>query len=417
VQRDLAQCEACGVACPAPPLHASASCAPPPGGTAYACGFTCDAGWFTCGSACCRANAVAAGGDHSCAILSDTSLTCWGANDSGQVDPALAGTSTLRAVRVLASGVTDVSLGQRHTCAVQGTAVRCWGWNSEGQLGAGLPIGTVGGPVAVSGLAGVDATTVLAAGARHTCALVAGAVKCWGRNVEGQLGTGSVSARSATPVSSQVASGASLLSTHADTTCALVGSAVKCWGANGHGQVGTASPDPEPVPTNVPFPAGGAAPTFLAVGDRHACAGLTPTAQTNSGLFCWGDNAVGQLGSSSPATQSTPLQAGTIDNGQRSVRALAGGSFSCSAKDDLEFKCQGASDLGQAGPGGSATTAGTVSFSGLVDAAAGTDHACVLVQGTSGGPEVQCWGSNLHGQLGRATAPSGSSTTLAPAGP
>lgn len=401
VPRDLTQCEACGVPCAAP-ASATATCQPAQPGGAYACGFRCDPGFFAAGSSCIRALEVAAGGNHGCAILEDHSLTCWGWNSSGQVDPASAATSFTSPRRTLASGVTHVALGFHHTCAVQAGVVKCWGANDQGQLGgAGGP-----DPVTVAGLSSPDA---LAAGANHTCAIVGGRVRCWGGNVDGQLGDGTVGGFSAAVVDSGVASAASTLASLVNTTCALVSGAVKCWGANESGQTGLgstttprATPDPVPLPTTA---------VSIAVGQSHACA----TLQTGA-VFCWGSNGSTQLASNLAANpQLVPIQASRVDAGARSVAVAASAATTCSLKDTLaEVRCSGANEAGQAGATPlSATADGTITTLGtqVLRTVAGLKHFCALVDETPGATPtrvVKCWGRNAEGQLGRATIPAGS---------
>jgi len=91
----------------------------------------------------------------------------------------------------------DVDAGNNHTCAVlEDGDVVCWGDNFEDQLGA-EPLGGVG----VVTVPGIPAAVAVASGGAHTCAaLVTGGVMCWGRNMEGQLGSGSTSASEVSPV-------------------------------------------------------------------------------------------------------------------------------------------------------------------------------------------------------------------------
>jgi hypothetical protein len=404
VPQTIAQCGPSCAACGAP-ANATATCASGPDGE-YACGYACPAGLFACPAGCCRATQVFAGGNHSCAILSDTSLACWGSNDAGQLGVGPAGGFSQSPVLALDPGVTQAALGAHHTCAVQAGAVKCFGSNLDGQLGqtpvsAGDPT-----PVTVAGLTGV---TRLAAGTAHTCAVAGGAVRCWGRNAQGQLGTGSASATPATDwVSSLVTTGASDVASLLDTTCALVAGQVSCWGANGTGQIGDpAAPNPQPTPDPVTLPS---TATILAVGGDHSCAVVA-----GNGLWCWGANDRGQLGTGSTgATQTTPVQASRIDNNKLSIWAAPGASFTCSAKDAVQVTCNGANNQEQTGvaPASTSNTGnGPVAFgNGFVGGAAGLEHACALVDVAppSSTLVVKCWGRNAEGQLGRATAPAGS---------
>jgi hypothetical protein len=90
-----------------------------------------------------------------------------------------------------------------------------------------------------------------------------------------------------------------------------------CWGDNSDGQIGDGTTDPRPTPTQVATPAGsdpagtasaGTALTWLTVatGDHHSCA-----IRDDGTLWCWGDNANGQLGDSTTDSRTTPTQVAT----------------------------------------------------------------------------------------------------------
>jgi alpha-tubulin suppressor-like RCC1 family protein len=87
----------------------------------------------------------------------------------------------------LTSGVTAISMGTYHSCAVVNSGVQCWGSGNNGQLGDNTQNDSMI-PVQVSGL--TSGATGVGAGEYHTCAVVNGALQCWGNNGYGQLGDG-----------------------------------------------------------------------------------------------------------------------------------------------------------------------------------------------------------------------------------
>jgi alpha-tubulin suppressor-like RCC1 family protein len=136
--------------------------------------------------------AVAAGYGHTCALSSEGAVECWGANDQGQVGNATTSRQPVSApARVLPLGndVLAIALGARHSCALTRMgAVTCWGANEWGQLGDGSTAASAT-PVQVNGLSGP--AVAITTGQNHTCAvLLSGDVQCWGWNYFGQLGDG-----------------------------------------------------------------------------------------------------------------------------------------------------------------------------------------------------------------------------------
>jgi alpha-tubulin suppressor-like RCC1 family protein len=133
---------------------------------------------------------ISAGGGHSCALLAGGGIRCWGNNKYGQLGD---GSAEIRTVPVAVDGMTQgagkVAAGWNHTCAVMGNGeLRCWGWNYYGQLGDATQA-TQTRPVNVRRM--MEDAADVASGWAHTCALTAGGgVKCWGWNKFGQLGDG-----------------------------------------------------------------------------------------------------------------------------------------------------------------------------------------------------------------------------------
>ena len=139
------------------------------------------------------ARALFAGDDHTCAILVDGTMQCWGDNENGELGAgaALYADKALRCV-----GMADAYQGgggREHSCvATGGGTVLCWGANTGCQVGIGQPCGVGVGIVKVpTQVANIDDARWVATGEVFSCAAhrVRGAV-CWGQNDRGQLGGG-----------------------------------------------------------------------------------------------------------------------------------------------------------------------------------------------------------------------------------
>lgn len=136
------------------------------------------------------------GSGHSCAITTDGDLYCWGRNSHGQVG---AGSTTewmppTRVTAISGGRWTDISCGANHSCGVvNNRRVFCWGANDDGQV-ALTEDGFLSRPTEV---AGVDYVGVVVAGPDRSCAVVRDerGLVCWGRNDVGQLGNGPYSRR------------------------------------------------------------------------------------------------------------------------------------------------------------------------------------------------------------------------------
>jgi alpha-tubulin suppressor-like RCC1 family protein len=231
------------------------------------------------------ATALATGTSHACALLVDGSVRCWGSDTLGQRGDGGTGTSAtsqttapsavnLSAVTTPAgTKATAIGAGTSHTCAVLNNGyLVCWGSSSFRQLGDAESAGPINDCGSAAGsqpcrrvavlvaTAGGEIPTPLqsvvgvAGGAKHTCALlVDGGITCWGANNVGQLGRNSVSN---TPVNKPGLSAAALvkisggttfdggvqIAAGGDHTCAVrANGTARCWGANSSGELGNNS--------------------------------------------------------------------------------------------------------------------------------------------------------------------------------
>ena len=188
---------------------------------------------------------------NTCAVLADGTARCWGANIFGQLgDSTTTRRETPTPVSSLA-GAVQITAGEYHTCAVlaDGTA-RCWGNNVDGTIGDGTTDDRTT-PTPVSSLAGVVQIT---AGDTHTCALLAdGTARCWGSNGNGMLGNGDISGsgRNTPDTVSSLAGAVQVAAGGAHTCAALADGAARCWGRNVNGQLGDGTTDNRTTATAV----------------------------------------------------------------------------------------------------------------------------------------------------------------------
>ena len=256
---------------------------------------------------------IAAGGYHSCAVMSDGTVMCWGDNRSQQVTTgAFANTHTAQTVTLVA-GATTVSAGAYHTCAlVSGGSAVCWGYNNDGETGITTnPSNTVAiSALQIDAATGAGITGTSNFGGWHTCALLTGgAVSCWGYNGYGELGNGTTTNPTplGTPITASVTGAASAVASGGFHTCAIVAAAVSCWGSNDSAQLGTGTFGGSiTIPTLI---SGGLPPAVsIDAGGYHTCAVVS--AGTDD-VRCWGRNNEGQVGraanNTSVNTVTTPL--------------------------------------------------------------------------------------------------------------
>ena len=258
-------------------------------------------------------NKVSAGFQHTCAILDNGDLKCWGYDDNGQLgDGTNTDTNAPSSTAIdLGTGRTAVavSAGQRHTCAILDNGdLKCWGYDYYGQLGDGGQLWTSSNPTntdtnAPSSTAidlGTGRTAVsVSAGTYHTCAILDnGELKCWGSDGSGQLGDGGTNTNTNAPSSTAIDLGtgrtAVAVSAGDIHTCAILDNGdLKCWGYDQYGQLGDGGTNTN---TNAPSSTAidlGTGRTAVAVsaGHYHTCAILD-----NGDLKCWGFDGLRTVG-------------------------------------------------------------------------------------------------------------------------
>jgi alpha-tubulin suppressor-like RCC1 family protein len=200
----------------------------------------------------------------------------------------------------LTSGVSALTSGHYFTCAVVSGAAKCWGANNDGQLGNGKRLENRPLPGDVIGL--TSGVTDISAGDFHVCAIVDGGVRCWGLNQYGNLGDGSAKFEQDTPVAVPgLTSGVVQVSSAGDHTCALTATgAVFCCGENSYGEAGDGSLGNKHTPVAVTGLQSGV--IEIGVGVYHVCARL------QSGIVkCWGYNSYGQLGNGTTVNSAVPV--------------------------------------------------------------------------------------------------------------
>jgi alpha-tubulin suppressor-like RCC1 family protein len=319
--------------------------------------------------------------------------------------------------------VTAITAGLDHTCALtRAGAVKCWGYNGHDELGTGqgvsLPMSST--PVDVQGLSG--GVTAISAGVRHTCALTrTGGVKCWGASYRGALGDGTTS-RHFAPVDVSGLSGVTAVAVGYDSACALLGTGgVKCWGYNAFGKLGDGTTDDRLTPVDVIGLSGGV--TAIATGGLRSCAVLA-----TGGVKCWGygygsaptdvaglTSGVTAISVGGPDCALTntggvkcldgdpriPVDIPGLSSGVTAVATNA--LHGCALTSVQGVKCWGLNDHGQLGDGTTSDRSMAVDVSGLgsgvIGITAGGFYSCAIT--SAGG--VKCWGANGAGALGDGT--------------
>lgn len=373
-------------------------------------------------------SSIALGDNHSCAVLHDGSLKCWGSNERGQLGfgqlGSVVGDSAselgVALPAVLAGPVSGLAAGGAFTCAIVERQLWCWGDNEHGQLGRESSVAQSVQP-ALANLG--EPVRSISAGSTHACALLeSGAVKCWGSNAFAEIGglagedvgddTGEMGENLP---SVALPAKATLIACGSDFSCAILeDQRVYCWGSGASGKVGAISGEVTSEPHWMQFDAG-FKPNGLALGGNHACAFVA-----EGEARCWGSGEYGQRASNNGTLGAQPGDLeilGKSGIGPDVVAAAAGFNSTCAITKDGRARCFGENRLGVLAKSGRYSQNGQdpghlgddeIQIQPLRFVASGDSdpkvraidvgayHACALLDtGT-----LACWGDNRRGQLG-----------------
>lgn len=250
----------------------------------------------------------ATGQRHICFMEANKTVKCQGAGASGQLGNGANANSNIpvqvSVITAQNAGTTaeQVVAGHNHSCALMANKnVKCWGANNTRQLGTPANVApSANQPEDVPNLN--NDIQQIASSADHTCGYRAnGDVYCWGANNFGQIGDGTISAFKGATKVEDLAGNAKEISTGIAHSCALLGNgSVRCWGANTYGQLGNGNTTNATKPVTVaglPRPA-----IALSAGGNHTCVRLD-----DQSIRCWGRNDRGQLGNNTRTNSLLPV--------------------------------------------------------------------------------------------------------------
>ncbi len=413
---------------------------------------------------------ISAGGTHTCAVA-DGLAFCWGANGSGRLGNNST-TASRVPVAVTTTGVLNgrtvsaISAGGSHTCAIADGKAYCWGFGTSGQLGNSGSSSQV--PVAVTTTTMTAGVSAVSAGNTHTCAVSSGDVYCWGAGANNALGNGGTANQSApVAVTGSLNGSTRTLSAGSSFACATGNSVASCWGFGSSGQLGDGATTNNPVPahavmTDKACPDGSVRTSSStcslvqgtdyyyrlghSIGSWAApnSAWVKETTKTRSGVDPSADgttatsislkwNAASEAGSAFPeytlqrSTSSDGSNAVTLAvNGSRTFtdfggvgqsrdfsQLSAGGAHTCGIIGS-QLYCWGSNTNGQLGIGSTTDALEPTLVTGLVGktvtmVSAGASHTCAVAD-----DKAYCWGLNTNGQLGDGTTGQKTSPQLIP---
>ena len=386
--------------------------------------------------------AIAAGGAHSCALRDDGTVVCWGSQGPAPAIPGVLGLGHKTVLGdnehpgdleiALGGPAKAIAAGDQHTCAILATGgVRCWGTGTDGRLGL-ANVEHVGGderPVDVATVRLPAEAVTIVAGGRHTCAVLAnGRVQCWGKGDHGQHGLQSTNTLGdnehpthSLPI--ELGKARSIAAGFNHNCAVMTTGGVVCWGAGAGGRLGygnetTIGDNEGPSSAGHVNLGSGRHAVEISAGSEHTCV------RTDDGnLYCWGIHRDGQLGYGERldwagieqgmvvdhvGDDETPAQVGPVNLGRSAGSIALGRAHSCIIAGDGTVHCWGNGSKGQLGYGNTLTigdderagSRGAVNLGPhrALAIVAGANHTCVLLADGA----VECWGDGAYGRLGYA---------------
>lgn len=286
------------------------------------------------------------------------------------------------------SGTIAITAGDAFGCVILANReVACWGDGRVGQLGHGQ----YELRAEVTKLPSLSDVVDIDAGFAHACAVDgAGRVWCWGQNQQGEIGQPMGLLTSDYPLEVTLPQPATAIGVGDHHACAILADrSLWCWGENADGQVGV----PASAPVRTPVKAFDDV-IDVSLGGAFGCA-----RRSDDSVWCWGVGNDGRLGDGTQTSRSTPMPASGLV-----ARAIScGDQHCCAIVDGGRYRCWGQNNAGELGDGtlnNSATPNPPSSLTGIARIAAGDDHNCAVL---SDG-RAMCWGWDLYGALGRGEA-------------
>ena len=325
---------------------------------------------------------VSVSATHSCALISDGTLRCWGENQWGELGNQSRDNSATPVPVIGERNIVAVRAGEGFTCALHSSVddgrIDCWGLNTKGQLGRGSISLFALYPAPVAGL---SEKTTLYGSDSLTCANGS----CWGRfeypiartaTLGGHTGFAedTVILFSSAAPASFASIGTAFGTGH---VCSISGGHTNCYGDFRDGQYGNSAGGSSA--------SGISSATAIAAGGRNTCVLLK-----NTRVKCWGANMYSPIW-----PFSVPLEVQGLSD-VVSI-AMAGDTISvhaCAITTDARVWCwPNGNNL--EGP----IAAPLPGLSGVLRLYLGRSHSCALLKDES----VWCWGDGAYGQLGNGS--------------